>query len=81
MCALSPSSSDDNPIDRINRRVLQLHGIFGVVCTLTSLPDMRCVDLYPGDLGNLAWLVDDLLDEINEQADALHAQLAAKGGA
>lgn len=81
MSGFSASSSDDKPIDRINQRVLQLHGVFGVVRTLTSLPDMRGVDLCPGDLGNLAWLIDDLLDEINEQADALHAQLSAKGGA
>lgn len=81
MSGFTASPFGDKPIDRINQRVLQLRGVFGVVSTLTSLPDSPDVNLHPGDLGNLAWLVDDLLNEINEQADALHLQLAAKGGA
>lgn len=68
----SPPYLADN-IDHINNRVLQLHGVFGVVRSLTT-QDQE-VGIVPDDLGNLAWLVDDILDEIDTSANKLFDQL------
>jgi hypothetical protein len=73
----SPPYLADN-IDHINNRVLQLHGVFGVLRSLSN--QSQEVGVFPDDLGNLAWLVDDLLDEINASADKLFDQLSSGKG-
>lgn len=62
---------DGQHIDHINQRIYQLHALFGVVRSMAS-KDAPEVDMAPEDLAGVAWLADDLLDEVEEHADKLH---------
>jgi hypothetical protein len=59
-------------IDHINNRVYQLHSLFGVVRSMGGPLGMQEVGMAPNDMAGLAWIADDLLEEIEEHADKLH---------
>jgi hypothetical protein len=59
-------------IDHINNRVYQLHSLFGVVRSMGGTAGLQEVGMAPNDMAGLAWLADDLLEEVEEHADKLH---------
>lgn len=62
-------------IDEIDRRVAQLHGVLGVL--MSALPPRGKAQVFTEDLRNVAWLLDDLIHEVNKHAQALWKQASA----
>lgn len=70
MFPLPSNPYDSQPIDAIDRRILHLRGLCGVlIATTGEAAETFALD----DLRNLCWLLDDYLNEISELAKGLHA--------
>ena len=68
----APARLPSTHIDGIDQAVAQLRGLFGV---LSAVSQSRTeVLLWPEDLANLVWLLEDQLDTLNTHAQALWAQ-------
>lgn len=61
--------------DLIALRVDQLRALCGMAISLGSKTDKQEVGLLPADLGAVASLADELLEEIEEHADTLEEHL------
>ena len=70
-----PVKSPSRYIDTIDERLLQLHAVCGLLRHLDRAEN--CATFYADDIGNVAWLFDELLDDINHAAQALHKQALA----
>lgn len=70
-----PVKSPSRHIDTIDERLLQLHAVCGLLRALDRSENGAM--FYADDIGNLAWLVDELLDDLNRAAQALYKQALA----
>lgn len=59
-------------IDAIDQSVAQLRGLFGVLSAVST--DKKEVLLWPDDLANLVWLLQDQIEVLDHHAQALWAQ-------
>lgn len=69
MFSLPPHPYDQSEIDAIDRRILHLRGLCGVLMAATGDADVACSLEH---LRNLAWLLDDYLVEIADLAKGMH---------